>query len=225
MVPEFTFTSEEPLPITTAIDENRDSGIRIIMVIVTVAACGGHNVDAGRSDGGAGGAGGVAGLGGGGGAGAAGGEAGSAGSGGGESSSAGSGAGSTEAGPSADLQCETTGQRRNATPAESAQYCVCEVVSPADDSLIWRCYGPAPGSPTPSPKCTYEDANQGTGTGSCWVNWASCSDGQNYSLSCADQSCSCLIDGRRTTIQVEPRDSCPMDLNGINAVCGWNLGS
>jgi hypothetical protein len=175
--------------------------VRMLLAVVATTACGGGTIQVGSSDGGGT----------------------SSGSGSATSANAGPGEAWTEAGPPADIVCDTLGQRRDAMPNESAQYCVCEVALPTNTWLIWRCYGPPPGSPNPSPKCNYEDFTPGTGNGSCWANWASCSDGQNYSLSCADRICSCLVNGHRTPVQIEPRDTCPPDQAGLNALCGWNL--
>src|SRR4029077_7428367 len=130
--------------------------------------------------------------------------------------------------PPPNIVCDTAGLRRDATPDENAQYCVCEQVSRVEGAqtstwLLWACYGPPPSSPRPSATCTYTDVNPGVGNGSCWVNWASCSDGQVYSFSCANRICNCLVQGHRTPVQLEPRDTCPENKIDLNAFCGWNL--
>lgn len=159
---------------------------------------------------------------------ASGGSSRSAASSGGPASSAGGGGQWSDAGPSAQIVCTTQGQRRTATPTENAQYCVCEPVSRTEGTqtttwLVWSCYGASPRTPTPSPTaCSFIDTNPGSG-GSCWANWSSCSNGENYSLTCIDRDCRCMVDGRSTTVLVEPRDSCPPDKATLNSLCGWNV--
>jgi hypothetical protein len=181
-----------------------------LMPIVAAACGGGRALVVGSRDGGEGSSG-----------------SGSASSGGGPNSSTG-GPAWTDAGPPAAIMCSTVGERRNATPDENAQYCTCTQVTDREGTqsntwLLWSCYGPPPGSPSPSTSCTYRDFSPGIGNGSCWVDWASCSDGQTYSMQCANRNCSCLVQGHRTTVLVEPRDTCPDNKPDLNALCGWNL--
>jgi hypothetical protein len=184
----------------------------IWMLIVATAGCGGATVEVGSRDGG------------GAGSGAGGGSA--SGSAGGPTTSAGTGW-TAEAGPPAAIVCDKAGQRRDATSAEMGQYCVCQTLTQLTETknyswLVWTCYGPPPGSPTPSTICKYADINPGMG-GSCWVNWSSCSDGKVYSFSCANRFCQCFIEGRSTAVRVEPRDTCPQAMSDLDVVCGWNL--
>jgi hypothetical protein len=114
--------------------------------------------------------------------------------------------------------CDVAGERRDASPAEGAQYCVCEQASAG---LIWRCYGPSPTAPIPSASCASGSASPGTGDGSCLVNW-SCADGRLFQVSCVDGACYCLVQGVITT-DLAPLDSCPVTEADANTLCGWNL--
>jgi hypothetical protein len=200
----------------------------LVVAAALIAACGGQRTDSGGGGmvSGSGGGGMVSGSGGGGVV--SGSDSGST-SGGATSASAGGGPQWTDAGPPAQIVCTTQGQRRDATAEENAQYCVCEPVSQVEGTqtttwLLWSCYGPSPSTPKPSPTtCTFTDVNPGSGDGSCWVNWSSCSNGKNYSFSCVDHYCKCLVQGASTTVFVEPRNSCPEDKASLNALCGWNL--
>jgi hypothetical protein len=135
----------------------------------------------------------------------------------------------TDAGPPTQIACTTQGLRRDARPDENAQYCVCESVPSTEGGqtttwLVWSCFGPPSTAQQPSPTtCTYTDVSPGRGDGSCLVNWTSCSDGLDYSLCCVEHDCNCLLQGRRTMVVLEPRDTCPADKASLNALCGWNL--
>lgn len=186
--------------------------------VAAIVSCGGGRIEVGSRDGGGGSSG----------AGSTGGaSSGSSSPGVPTASSAGPGQAWTDAGPPPQLTCDTLGQRRDPMPSENAQYCVCEQVTRQEGGqtttwLAWGCYGPPPGSPAPNPSCTYQDFTPGS-SGACWIDWASCSDGQTYELQCANRFCICLVQGRRTPVQIEPRDTCPPDKASLNMLCGWNL--
>jgi hypothetical protein len=116
--------------------------------------------------------------------------------------------------------CDSAGTRRPATAAEMSQYCVCE--SMAED-LIWECYGPSPSASKPQATCMYTDVNPGTGQGSCFVNWSSCSDGNVYSFTCIDHVCNCFVQGKQTMFAIEARDTCPESKQELDTLCGWDL--
>ncbi len=132
-------------------------------------------------------------------------------------------AGGMQAGPDGapppDAVCSAVGDRRNATPSEMAQYCVCEKDL---TYLLWRCYGPSPSAPSPQASCTETLVNPGS-QGSCLVDWHMCSDGKTYALSCTGGAeCYCLIDSR-IAVTVPPMDMCPESKPELNKLCGWQL--
>lgn len=123
--------------------------------------------------------------------------------------------GSPGLGPS----CDDAGARRDASPAEMSQYCVC--TPKGEEFLVWECYGPSPSTPKPNASCPYTTVNAGN-DGSCYVSWEKCSDGQVYAISCVDTYCWCLVQGIET-VQLEPMQGCPEDKNTLNQLCGWEL--
>lgn len=120
--------------------------------------------------------------------------------------------------------CGDPGDRRDATADEAASYCICL------ESGHWVCYGPDPlaepagGSNGSPPAACMEGFKQQPSPDSlsCLWSWTSCSDGHDYMLRCFDGSCHCLIDGTSRT-ELEPGESCPADLETMNAACGWAL--
>jgi hypothetical protein len=119
-------------------------------------------------------------------------------------------------------RCTVPDASRAASPDEHSQYCVCTPQGAQGQMLLWECYGPSPTAAKPQATCMYTNTDPGTNNGSCFVIWTQCSDGSDYSITCINSDCYCLVKGQRTTI-LEPRDSCPESKTDANALCGWNL--
>lgn len=115
--------------------------------------------------------------------------------------------------------CSDAGARRDADPSESAQYCIC---TPMGEESVWDCYGPSPSAPKPNATCKRTTVDEGTGDGSCLVQWESCSDGQLYAVSCIDGACYCMVQGE-ITVYLPALQSCAQDKPSINSLCGWDL--
>ena len=126
--------------------------------------------------------------------------------------------------------CGKAGERRQARPGEFASYCLCEEREYQGGlKLLWSCYGANPSDPEPfggvhgAPEAKCDNFfRHGGGAGSCLAIWSECTDDHQYSVSCVDDSCLCLVDGTAKAT-IESRDCCPSTGDEVNTACGWDL--
>lgn len=129
--------------------------------------------------------------------------------------------------------CDTLGDRRDATKDEQADHCVCSESMDIDHDggtetrAQWRCYGPNPeadpvggtGAPVAA-ECGGATSLAGRSPGNC-LFLSNC-EGFSYTVSCLDHSCLCLVDNMPTA-ELEPMDACPASVQKMSDLCGWDL--
>jgi len=116
------------------------------------------------------------------------------------------------------VRCEP-GQRRDATPEEGAEYCICP-----EETRFWTCYGPNPELNRDTDVQCNSEFSLGSDAQSCTQNYSGCEDSRTYLVTCSRGFCYCIIDAEPVG-ELEPGSTCPETLAEANELCGWGLRS
>lgn len=111
----------------------------------------------------------------------------------------------------------TPGTRRDATPEEGAQYCICP-----PETEIWTCYGPNPALVRDANAHCKSAFSLGDSSEGCTKTYSNCEDERSYLVSCTSSFCFCVIDAEPVA-ELEPGATCPGTLDEANQMCGWRL--
>ena len=85
------------------------------------------------------------------------------------------------------------------------------------------CDIPTPDDPDAGPYGVCQDVEyQGGGT-LCRTRYENCGEGHIYAFTCHGDGCRCAVDGRVTIDLGQVIDTCPIDVETVNRLCGWIL--